>query len=241
MFTLHFFDVFINKSKILRIFNRDTFYDCSAGVLHILSKNKFQSEIGNGINAMWKLDCDVPANVTGQHRFPTAMLLNNSALATHDEIAVSTTFHGKQNKDNVDQRQISKQRQQQCFRGVHDNILLPEEIDYLVQSASTLIAEGGDHVTIRSDVHNVLSNHAPDIVSKLKRLLLSYYDTDGVQRTSARNHKPIEITPVAFRFHAAISPLPHTSHESGPANPMLEQLINQTVCQIPYLFVFSHS
>lgn len=183
---------------------------------------------------MWKLDCDFPANVTGQHRLPTAMLLNNSALATHDEIAVSTTCYGKQNEDDMERRRISKQRQQQCFRGVHDNILLPEEINYLVQLASTLIAEGGDHVTIRSDVHNVLTTHAPDIVSKLKRLLLSYYVTDELQRSCTRNHKPIEITPVAFRFHAAISPLPHTSHESGPANPMLEQLINQTVCQIPF-------
>jgi hypothetical protein len=178
---------------------------------------------------MWKLDCDFPANITVPHHTLATLVPNNAALGLEDaSVGGVTSCDGIQEKDPIEYCSINQQQQQQCFRGIHDNILLPEEVDTLIQLASTLIQEGGDHVTIRTDVHKVLTSSVPVVISKLQRLIQSYYtayiDEDRNQ------YKPIEISPVAFRFHAAISPLPHTAHDGDSANPMLEQLINNTVC-----------
>jgi len=184
---------------------------------------------------MWKLDCDFPANVTVPHHTLATLVPNNAALGLENVSVsgVSSCDGIQEEKDSIEYcyQKISnnqQQKQQQCFRGIHDNILLPEEVDTLIQLASTLIQKGGDHVTIRTDVQNVLTSSVPVVISKLQRLIQSYYTASIDEEKNT--YKPIEISPVAFRFHAAISPLPHTVHDGDSANPMLEQLINQTVC-----------
>lgn len=184
---------------------------------------------------MWKLDCDFPTNITVPHHTLAAMASNKASLGLeHESSASLISCNVIQEKDPIEHcnhkasiNQQQCQQQQQCFRGVHDNILLPEEVNTLIRLASTLIQEGGDHVTIRTDVHDVLTSSVPVVINKLQRLIQSHYTLD---RDEERNqYDPMEITPVAFRFHAAISPLPHAAHDTGSANPMLDQLINQTV------------
>lgn len=227
---------FLQKTQVLKFFTKDSFYDCSYGVLHIPSKNRFLSKRRQtAIKAMWKLDCDFPTNITVPHHTLAAMASNKASLGLeHESSAALSSCNAIQEKDpiehcnhKVSNNQQQRQQQQQCFRGIHDNILLPEEVDTLIQLASTLIQKGGDHVTIRTDVHDVLTSSVPVVMNKLQRLIQSHYTVDTDEERNI--YEPMELTPVAFRFHVAISPVPHAAHETGSANPMLDQLINQTV------------
>ena len=105
--------------------------------------------------------------------------------------------------------------QRHCFRGVHDDIINDYEVDSLIKVGGDLIIDGGDHVTIRNDTE-ILTQRAPIVLSKLELLLHEQYGVQG------------PLKPVAFRFHAAVSPLPN---QLNPSNLMLERMLNPTVSQ----------
>lgn len=217
------------KTTLFKYFTRDTYYDCSAGVLHIPARKKIIARGETGISAIWKMDCDFP--IGRQHRD----LILSRNLTFHGDSSTSQATCKEEQQLEGSTKQITSCKlkdpvsgvlaEQQCFRGIHDDIFVPEEVDYLIQLASTLIEEGGDHVTIRNDTETLLTGNAATVLKKVEQLLYRHYKAGP----RSVNNKSFIIKPVAFRFHAAISPLPHNPHESTPANHLLERLINQTV------------
>ena len=229
--------VLTGKNTHLQYLTLDTYYDCSAGVLHIPTRKKVKDAAAtstswqehqqtySGVNAAWNLDCDLPA-LQPMHRQPS-FFIHQSSTSVDDTCLAMT--QSSQNSDIItgssrscwsmphsSDRRIQYSEPRQCFRGVHDDILLDFEVDTLIKVASELILGGGDHITIRNDT-DVLTKRVPIVLSKLDQLLHDHYGVLG------------PIKPVAFRFHASISPFPN---QLTPRNLILERLINQTVSRV---------
>ena len=81
--------------------------------------------------------------------------------------------------------------QKVCFRGVSDGVITQAEVDVALLLASNLIANGGDHLEIRRDVH-VLRRYLPSVLGKVEG---RFRDRHGVA---------CRLEPVAFRIFAAL-------------------------------------
>lgn len=78
---------------------------------------------------------------------------------------------------------------QQCFRGVHDNIVPDLEVDNALRLGNYLILNGGDHFDVHYDI-SLLEERIPSTLEKLKLLLRERYNVENIH-------------PVAFRVNTA--------------------------------------
>jgi len=100
----------------------------------------------------------------------------------------------------------------QCFRGIHDNIIQDKEIMMALMMGDALINDGGDHFDVQFDV-SLLHRWIPSIVQKVRNLLdvaylahlhnntISLEDEKELQNeSSSRSKINTSIQPVAFRI-----------------------------------------
>ncbi len=167
------------------VFGISSKVDCSRGVLHIPSmksivdiflKSKSTEEVNilapfieRGVQASWFMECAAP----------TQSLSSSSAC-----IAPQSCI-GSQ----LPRRKTTKAATKICFRGVHDNLILDQEVHDARVLGANLISQGGDHFDIHRDVE-LLQALVPSIVTKLRELLSMHYNVSQ------------EIQPVAFRVNA---------------------------------------
>jgi hypothetical protein len=172
--------------------------NCDDGVVHIPAKHAISNNIlhssleeaallepfHNGVDKIWNIPCYNPPNSessVGGDVTPISRCYpgwNSSSLP-----------HKTDSQEECPTADTSTSSPNNCFRGVHDDVISKHEVDQTLRLGNYLILNGGDHFDVHYDVTH-LHQRIPSVVTKLQRLLRERYNQSQFQ-------------PVAFRVQTA--------------------------------------
>jgi hypothetical protein len=190
--------------------------DCSKGVLHIPSKRvllkdysarssseqekTMYQEYSLGVNISWFMPCS--------DRRPLHLEQQNQQLVRCMQQTNKTDLIDEQGECSANRQFIYDE----CFRGIHDNLIQDKEIMMALMMGDALINDGGDHFDVHFDV-SLLHRWTPSIVQKVRNLLdvtylahlhnntISLEDEKELPNESSSSSKiNSSIQPVAFRI-----------------------------------------
>jgi hypothetical protein len=196
--------------------HKKTMIDCSKGVLHIPSKRvlledysarssseqekTMLQEYSLGVNISWFMPCS--------DRRPSHLEQQNQQLIGCMQQTNKTDLIDEQGECAANRQIIYDQ----CFRGIHDNIIQDKEIMMALMMGDALINDGGDHFDVQFDV-SLLHRWTPSIVQKVRNLLDVTYlahlhnntipledEKESQNESSSRSKINTSVQPVAFRI-----------------------------------------